>query len=105
MLGDIFGVIIPDIQKSLECEDNKSNLKEEADKLNEAIDNYNRERLIYNREWFPPPSYTHQIDQMKSDLNEKSISLEEKMKAHVIKFDSLIDKCNLGSVKLRKIMN
>ena len=112
MLGDIFGVIIPAIQKSLECDDNNSKLKEEADKLNkklrilnEEIDNYNREVLTYNREWFPPPSYTQQIEQMKSDLNEKSIRLNEKIKAHNNNFDSLTDKCNLIYTKIIELKN
>lgn len=97
-----FGYVVPQIQKSSECDDITSSLNREADELNEEsrilneeINNFNRELTAYNKEWLPSPSYTQQIEQMKSDLNEKSIRLEERIKAHDNNIKSIKDKCNL----------
>ena len=98
------GYLLTQTQKSAECNEIILQLNREADKLNEEskvtnekIDKYNRQISSYKQhEYFPNSTYTQQIENMISDLKQKSKINEEKIKIHNNKAKSLKEKCNLA---------
>jgi hypothetical protein len=99
-----FGYLLTQTQKSAECKEIILQLNREADKLNEEskvtnekIDKYNRQISSYKQhEYFPNTTYTQLIENMISDLKQKSKINEEKIKIHDNKAESLKEKCNLA---------
>ncbi len=103
IIGGLFGYLLTQIQKPSECNEIISQLNREGDKLdeeskviNEKIAKYNKEISSYKLERFPNSSYTQQIENMESDLKQKSKIHEERIKIHNNKAESLKEKCNLA---------
>lgn len=98
------GYLLTQIQKSSECDEIILQLNREGDKLNEEskvikekIDKYNRQISSYKQyEYSPNSTYIQQIENMVSDLKQKSKTNEEKIKIHNNKAESLKEKCNLA---------
>ena len=101
----ICGYLLTQIQKSAECDEIILQLNQEGDKLNKEskvinkkIDKYSRQISSYKQqqEDFLNSIYTQQIENMISDLKQKSKTNEEKIKIHNNKAESLKEKCNLA---------
>ena len=99
------GYLLTQIQKSAECYEIILQLNQEGDKLdkeskviNEKIDKYSKQISSYKQqqENFPNSIYTQQIENMMSDMKQKSKINEEKIKTHNNKAESLKEKCNLA---------
>ena len=102
-VGGLSNYLLTQIQKSSECNEmilqlnrEGENLDEESKVINEKIDKYNREISSFKQyEYFPNSIYTQQIENMVSDLKQKSKTNEEKIKIHNNKAESLKERCNL----------
>jgi predicted transcriptional regulator len=73
-------------------------LNKESKVINEKIDKYSRQISSYKQqqqEDFLNSIYTQQIENIISDLKQKSKTNEEKIKIHNNKAESLKEKCNL----------
>jgi uncharacterized coiled-coil DUF342 family protein len=101
----ICGYLLTQIQKSAECDEIILQLNQEGDKINkeskvinEKIDQYSRQISSYKQqqEDFLNSIYTQQIENIISDLKQKSKTNEEKIKIHNNKAESLKEKCNLA---------
>src|SRR5215203_2657652 len=98
----ISGYLLTQTQKSSECDEiilqlnrEGDNLEKESKVINEKIDKYNRQISSYNKqhEDFPNSIYIlQQIENMISELKQKSKINEEKIKIHNNKAESLKEK-------------
>jgi hypothetical protein len=100
----LFGYLLTQTQNSAECKEIILQLNREGDKLdkeskviNEKMDKYNIQISSYKQQKdFSNSIYTQQIENMISDLKQKSKINEEKIKIHNNKAESLKEKCNLA---------
>ena len=99
----LFCYILTQIHKTSECDKLILQLNREGDELekeskiiNEKIDQYNKEFSLHKKDLFPNSSYTQQLVDIELNLEQKSKSLEEKIKIHNNKAQSFKVKCNLA---------
>ena len=99
----IVGYFLTQIQKLPECDKLILQLNKEGDELeieskiiNERIGKYNKEFLSYKKVLFPNSSYTQQLVNIRSNLEQKSLILEEKINLHNNNAQSVKIKCNLA---------
>lgn len=99
----LFGYYLTQNQNLSECDKLIVQLNKEGDKLekeskiiNERINKYNKEFSSYKKDLFPNSSYTQQLVDIELNLEQKSKSLEEKIKIHNNKAQSFKVKCNLA---------
>jgi hypothetical protein len=71
-------------------------LEKESKIINEKIAQYNKEFSLHKKELFPNSSYTQQLVDIELNLEQKSKTLEEKIKIHNNKAQSFKAKCNLA---------